>query len=32
MGMSLKALQQYEKGMEDPADITGSQADDHLFD
>ncbi len=32
MGMSLKALQQYEKGMEDPADKTGSQADEHLFD
>ena len=32
MGMSLRALQQYEKGMESPFDDLKSQADDHIFD
>jgi enoyl-[acyl-carrier protein] reductase I len=32
MGMSMRALQQYEKGMDDPAEGMLSQVDDHLFD
>jgi enoyl-[acyl-carrier protein] reductase I len=32
MGMSMRALQQYEKGMEGPLDGMFSQADDHHFD
>jgi enoyl-[acyl-carrier protein] reductase I len=32
MGMSQRALEQYEKGMESPGDELKSQADDHLFD
>lgn len=32
MGMSQRALEQYEKGMESPDDEYKSQADDHLFD
>jgi len=32
MGMSQRALEQYERGMENPFDDLKSQADDHLFD
>jgi hypothetical protein len=32
MGMSLRALLQYEKGMETPFNDLKSQADDHIFD
>jgi enoyl-[acyl-carrier protein] reductase I len=32
MGMSLRALLQYEKGMDNPLDDLKSQADDHIFD
>jgi len=32
MGMSMRALQQYEKGMDDPFDKTRSQADEHFYD
>ncbi|HNX78961.1 MAG TPA: enoyl-ACP reductase [Prolixibacteraceae bacterium] len=32
MGMSQRALEQYEKGMESPDDEYKSQSDDHLFD
>lgn len=32
MGMSLSALQQYEKGMECPCEKTDSQGDQHLYD
>jgi len=32
MGMSQRALEQYEKGMEYPGDELKSQSDDHLFD
>lgn len=32
MGMSLRALQQYEKGMEDPPGSIRSQSDEHMYD